>query len=207
MRVLYTLFFLVLTVLPAQAQVLTGDSIPVRLNSLDADRVNNNTQLVWKVTCSLDYANFEIQRSKDGVAYTTIHTFEADKLRCLAPFDFQEPGISETSFYRVRVGDLDGKFFNSRIVVVYGKMRGFDILFPGIVTTHISPVIISSATAGTTHIQITTLQGHMAFQKKAAVSKGNTTVSLPVEGLPRGYYIITVTNMFGTATSRRFARL
>ena len=200
------IFFLLMT-LPGEAQVLSSDSIPVRLRTLDADRVNNSSQLDWKVTCYLDYAYFDVQRSSDGINYSTIHTFEADKLRCLDPFRFTEPATDETTYYRVRVGDLDGKFYNSKIVVVYGKVKGFDILFPGLLTQTGIPLVISSATAGTARVTIASLQGNVPLQQKVVLSKGNTQVPLALQGLPRGLYLLSVTNDYGATSTTRFLKM
>ena len=71
--------------------------------------------------CFLLYAKFEVQRSIDGRNYTTINTFEADQLRCKQPFNFIDRNVSGTLFYRIKVGDLDGRFSASKIVAVTGK--------------------------------------------------------------------------------------
>ena len=204
MKAVYLLNLLFIAVLPVQAQVLTGDSIPVRLNSLEAGRVNNNNQLSWRVTCSLDYAFFDIQRSADGISYSTIHTFQADKNRCLDPFSYIDQHNSVKSFYRVRVGDLDGKFYTSKIVVAFGTTEGFDILFPGIVTGTTVPLTVAATSNDILNIRVTSSCGYPVIQKQAAVLKGTSSIPVSVQGLPGGIYIISVTNGYGAVSVTRF---
>ena len=201
------LILFVLGLSPVQAQDVTGDSIPVRLNSLEAGRVNNNNRLHWRVTCLLEYAFFDIQRSEDGITYSTIHSFQADKARCLEPFTFIDRHNSQKSFYRVRVGDLDGRFYTSKIVVAFGTTEGFDILFPGIVNTNTVPLTIATTSNDKVTIRIISLHGYDTFKKQVAISKGTTSIPIPLRGLSSGLYVISVSNAFGSFTSSRFIKL
>jgi hypothetical protein len=62
----------------SQAQLVLGDSIPVRISYINGERSGSSNHLNWAVTCFLQYANFEIQRSDNGTTYYTIHNFQAD---------------------------------------------------------------------------------------------------------------------------------
>ncbi|MEP6617243.1 MAG: hypothetical protein ABJA57_11715, partial [Ginsengibacter sp.] len=120
---LYTLTLLVFSI---DAQTFS-DSIPVRLKSFEASRTNNSNKLYWAVACFLDYAKFDIQRSGDGINFTTINSFEADKLRCRQPFTYEDRTANGKVFYRLKVGDLDGRDYVSKITVLISKTKGFDI--------------------------------------------------------------------------------
>lgn len=123
MKWLTYLLFLCCFSVTANSQIYVNDSIPIRLSAIEARTVGDNARLDWKVVCLLPYARFEIQRSLNGVNFTTINSFEADRARCRQPFDFTDANTTGTSFYRIRVGDLDGRFFHSKIVAVTGKEK------------------------------------------------------------------------------------
>lgn len=78
---LLPLFLLSCSILYAQA-----DGVPVRITAFDAGITSAKVTLTWKTVCSLEYANFKIERSVDGLHYTTLHSFTADKSRCAMPF-------------------------------------------------------------------------------------------------------------------------
>lgn len=132
----------------AHSQTSPTDSVLVRLSTLNAKTIGNNARLNWKVVCFLQYAKFEIQRSANGINYTTINTFEAHQLRCRQPFDFTDANISGLVYYRIKVGDLDGRFSTSKTVAISGKINGFEInrFTPSLIKTT-STQSISSATA------------------------------------------------------------
>ena len=81
MKKLFTLTLLLNMTIFLHAQLVFGDSIPVRISYISGQRSGNSNQLNWAVTCFLQYANFEVQRSENGISYSTIHTFRADELR------------------------------------------------------------------------------------------------------------------------------
>ncbi len=89
MKKLFLLLFLLYAVI-AKSQIITEDGTPVRVKSFDASQSVNTTNLHWSVVCFLQYAKFLVERSNDGITYTTINTFQADRLRCKQPFDFED---------------------------------------------------------------------------------------------------------------------
>ncbi len=202
MKKLFTLTLFAGIATNLHAQLVIGDSIPVRISYISGQRSGNSNQLNWAVTCFLQYANFEIQRSENGIGYSTIHTFRADELRCRQPFTYTDLLPTEKSFYRIRVGDLDGKFYSSKIIGLYGNTKGFDI-------TSITPTIvadkavlnISSSSPGKVEIIITSLSGVVTTKLFSTLQKGDNSVSLQTNTLLKGSYIISVRNPQGEIRS------
>jgi hypothetical protein len=193
----------------AQSQTAPPDSVLVRLSALEATIINKNARLDWKVVCFLLYAKFEIQRSSDGTNYTTISTFEADQLRCRQPFDFTDTNVSGRLYYRIKVGDLDGRFSTSKIVAVAGKEKSFEInsLTPSLINNTITTLSISSATVDKAEITITNLQGAVVKRISINLNRGVTELQVDVSNLARGNYILTVINRAADIKTIRFAKL
>ena len=191
----------------SHAQIIFGDSIPVRLSYLDGNRNGNSNQLNWAVACFLQYANFEIQRSENGISYTTIHSFQADELRCRQPFNYSDLQAAEKSFYRIRVGDLDGKFYSSKIIALYGRVKGFDItsITPTIITNE-TMVNVSSSSSGRVEIIITSSAGVIVKRKTFIVQKGNNSFSLQLADIMNGFYFLSVTNDEGNTKVSQFIK-
>lgn len=192
----------------AHAQVYVADSVPVRLSTLDARSIGNDARLDWKVVCFLNYAKFEIQRSPDGINYSTINTFEADQLRCRQPFDYTDANISGKAFYRLKVGDLDGRIYHSKIVAVTGKEKGFEInsLTPTLINTN-ALLSVSSASTDNAEIAITNFQGNIVKRITIKLNKGVTELRFDAGSLATGNYILTLTNGFSDRKSVRFTKL
>lgn len=193
----------------SRAQLLTAsDTVAIRVSYFTAAAVNSKTVLKWKVTCFLDYARFEVQRSSNGSEYTTISTFSADKLRCLQPFDLEDSNGNERTFYRLKVGDRDGKIFTSQVLVAPGTTRSFEVLrvTPSIVTTN-ALLSISSAVSDKISILVTSMEGALLRNFTYNVSKGNTDVRLPLGGLAKGIYTISIRNSNAESKTIRLHKL
>lgn len=181
--------------LKAIAQNSESDSVQVRVSYFNAAQNNNKTRLNWKVVCYLSYANFEIQRSTNGVDYTTINTFSADKIRCQSPFDFDDQSRSSRTFYRLKVGDKDGNYSASKVVVAFGKDVSFEInsILPSLVTSNVL-LSISSAAADKANVFITNQQGMVVRSFSTNLTKGATELRLNCSDLAKGMYVVTVKN-------------
>ncbi len=192
----------------SKAQFTVSDSVPVRLSSLDARLVGTGARLDWQVVCFLSYAKFEIQKSTDGRNYSSIYSFEADQLRCRQPFDFTDANISGRAFYRLRVGDPDGRVYNSKIVAVAGKETDFELnsLTPSLVSNSTS-LSISSAVAGKASVSISNFQGNIVKRFNFSLNKGVTETLLNLSGLAKGNYVLRLSN--GKSDSRviRFSKV
>ena len=195
-NILFTIWLLFSINLKALAQQPPGsDSVPVRINYFTTVQYNNQTRLNWKVVCNLDHANFEIQRSTNGFDYTTINSFSANRLRCLSPFNFDDTIFPTRTFYRLKVGDKDGNYSNSKVLVTFGKENSFEInsIVPNLVTTS-TLIRISAAENGKADIFITNFQGVVAKRFNINLNKGVSEVKMNLTDLPKGIYIIKVIN-------------
>jgi hypothetical protein len=192
----------------AYSQSAAYDSVPVRLSTLEAGTAGNDAKLMWSVVCFLDYAKFEIQRSPNGTNYTTINTFEADKVRCRQPFNFTDADIKDKAFYRIRVGDLDGKFYHSKIVSVTANSGGFEInaITPSLITNN-AFLSISSAKKDNAKVTITNYQGVIVKRFDTKLNKGVTEIGVNLTNIAKGNYVIAVTNSSSKFKTARFVKL
>lgn len=192
----------------AAAQV--DSSVPVRIVTLDALTGNNYNKLIWKTACFLEYANFEIQRSYDGSNYTTINSFTADRLRCLQPFDYSDSGADQIAgrvFYRLKVGDKDGRFYNSKIISVITHGEGIEInsFVPSIVNSSANLSVTSSENDNAIYI-ITNTEGAIVRSQKIKINKGVNPVQLNTADLPSGNYWFSLRNSKGVVRTISFIK-
>ncbi|MEO6582903.1 MAG: T9SS type A sorting domain-containing protein [Ferruginibacter sp.] len=190
----------------ANAQTYT-DSIPVRLKSFEASRTTNSNRLDWAVVCFLNYAKFNIQRSNDGLDFININSFQADQLRCRQPFTYEDRTANGKVFYRIKVGDLDGREYISKITVLIGKEKGFDIasLTPTLITSG-AILTITSASNDAAIVAITNLQGSSVMKKTLNLVRGNNDISLDLSAVSAGNYILTSVNSEGELKTIRFVK-
>lgn len=198
----------IISFIEVNAQTTQSDSVPVRVSSLVISSNGNTARLDWKVVCFLQHAKFEIQRSANGINYTTINTFQADQLRCRQPFDFTDANIFGRVYYRIKVGDLDGRFAVSKTVAASGKVNGFEInsLTPSLIHTN-TTLSISSATADKAEMAIINFQGTVVKSIVINLIKGTTELLVDMNSLVKGNYILSITNKMLEIKTTRFTKL
>lgn len=202
-----------ISVLIAASQIASAQTdssyFTVRLSSFDASVLNNITRLHWKTVCFLEYANFQIEKSADGKDFTSIFSFTADRLRCQQPFDFSDSSHSAqgTVFYRINVGNIDGKFYHSAIRRVDIKEKGFDLIdvYPTIATSSIN-FSITNSTNKTYHVAIINQSGCIIKNKNLQVPKGLSNYNFETGNLPPGYYWLKVINETGDSRTSKFVK-
>lgn len=203
----YLLIIAITWINSLNAQNITDSGVLVRLKSFEASKTAISNKLDWAVACFLTLARFNVERSYDGINYTTINTFEADELRCRQPFTYEDKTSTGKVFYRIKVGDPDGRVYTSRTTVLIGKSKGFDIasMAPTLVSSS-ATVTISSASSDNATISIINQQGSIQLQKSFALAKGNNYISLELASLAAGGYILTSINSEGELKSVRFIK-
>ena len=205
MKKIFLLLILLANVVYLEAQFAGNDSVPVRISYLQGERKNNNSnELDWAVSCSLQFAKFEIQRSANAVDYSTIHTFQADELRCRQPFSYTDIQNFDKTFYRIKVGDIDGRYYSSKTIVLYGKNGGFDIvsILPSI-TSGKTSLIVSTSSADKIEIVVTNITGAVVKKINQAIIKGSNNIPVDLGNCLKGSYLISVSNGKGIVKSGR----
>lgn len=181
----------------------------VRLSAFETSVSNNIAKLYWKTTCFLQYANFQIQKSVDGINFTTTNSFTADQLRCQQPFEFFDSTITNygSIYYRINVGNIDGRFYHSAIRRVYLLAKGFEIIsvYPTITNSTVS-FNLSTSERAICQARIINQNGIPVKWMQLQVPQGLFIYSFQTGDLPRGYYWLQVINEKEEVETKSFLR-
>ena len=98
--------------------------LPITLLSFTATYRQSNAELNWLVTEVINFKKFEIERSFDGIQFTTLHVI--NYLNNVYAYSFRDNQITMntgTLFYRLKLIDIDGvyKYSDIRTVTPYPK--------------------------------------------------------------------------------------
>jgi hypothetical protein len=94
--------------------------LPVRLVSFSAQQLDGQVQLKWQSAEEKNTSHFEIERSADGKNFSALLTKKAqgNSVALVSYQALDNSPVSGTSYYRLKMVDLDGTFEYSKMVSV-----------------------------------------------------------------------------------------
>jgi len=108
--------------------------IPLKLLSFTAERRSGTSYLKWTTENEENVSHFDVQRSYEGILYSTIGNVTARNTSGTQYYSFNDnSALQGIAYYRIRSVDMDGKFTYSKIAVVSEydmQSSGFVVLNP-----------------------------------------------------------------------------
>jgi hypothetical protein len=189
--------------------------LPVTLLNFSGHRNANDNILNWNTAGEQNNVGFEVQRSANGTDYKKIGFVQT-----LAPAgnstatlyysftDSKPDGLIQ--YYRLKQINTDNEFKYSSIVILkQDKPLLFTInsIYPNPVSATAS-LNISSKVNDKINLVITDMNGRKLSEQTAVIAAGNNSVSVDVNKLPAGAYMITASCTSGSCgnTSASFIK-
>ena len=173
-----------LITLPATGMTLTG-----ALN-------NNNVTLNWKTASEINTKQFEIERSIDGVNYTTIGTKDAaGDSPVESRYSIVDPNMNaQVHYYRIKLTDFDGKVSYSNVIVIRktGAVKAVKT-FPNPVVNAVN--LEFSNMKGNYTIELFNKGGQLVHSEKAVIASTVQYVVIQRNSMPAGSYSLRIRNL------------
>jgi hypothetical protein len=172
--------------------------LPVSFLSLYASRNNNKTvDLLWKTANELNLKNFEIQRSINGISFTSIATtmpsFQTSNASMYSYTDKDLQGGD--LFYRIKAISIGGKLDHSSVAKLSSAKGKFNI------GVHPNPVLQKQIHIGFENMEkglyplvLTNSMGQKVFMSNVSITAANGSQILNLgPSLPVGAYQMSIT--------------
>jgi hypothetical protein len=196
-------------VLGNQFSILTLNA-GITLNYFKGNKQAAANVLNWSVNCTSNQAKFEVQRSNNGISFSTIGNITASYTRCLQPFDFADNNPQAgINYYRIKITDVDGRVTYSTWVLLQSKevAAGAMALLPTLVNKPLAILYIDAAKPGPVQVNITDANGRTVQTVKEAVIAGQNQLTLNFEQLQPGVYYISAYGNNQKWSTVRFVKL
>lgn len=191
------------TVTPPTLMLLADDNsppLPVTLVDFKAVKEGETAQLLWTTTSETDSDHFQIERSTDAIAWTSLGTIAAkgDHTGNLR-YSFTDPSpAAGENFYRLKMVDIDGSFSHSRIESLH--FGGNDIIaYPNPITVETTLHLKTVQPGRIQKVTLYDMAGKMVYD-------GAYRERLDVSGLVPGLYLINVIDNDGTVSVYRIVK-
>lgn len=172
-------------------------TLPVDFASFKGERKGTENVLSWTTVTEINNAGFELQRSADGINFSTL-TFVDSKASggnstqaLNYSFNDVKP-LSGSGYYRLKQVDKDGKSSFSEIVVIKGlKPTKLELvsIYPNPVINTLK-VNIAAAKADKVTFVVSDITGKAIITQTMNVISGDNTLQLDVNNLAKGTYTI-----------------
>ena len=144
---------------------ITKLSLPVHLSSFDASLVGDRCDvlLLWSTQSEENFDYFEVERSNDGISFTSIHQEQGRGGTISQNYSFIDNSLQNQYYYRLKMVDKDGSFeYSNMIFIEYNCKEQNDLLvYPSPLTKGTLLNIEFYANENNTEFQITDMIGRV----------------------------------------------
>lgn len=171
-------------------------ALPVKLLTFEVAKNANDVYLSWVTSTESNTDKFEIERSDDGISFTTIGSVKASgNSNSLRAYNFSDKKVgiyfpNENLYYRLKLVDLDDRY-------IYSSVKSVSFL-RNLVSIHVYPnpsshkvrIDVSAAQVGSVY-SVTDQGGRRIVNGKI----NNPTTEIDISPLAAGVYFVTVGEM------------
>lgn len=184
---------------------------PVSMSSFGVTKQGANAMLNWTTVTEINTDRFEIERSLDGINFSTVGSkAAAGQSTDLIAYQFADPigSMNGVIYYRIKTVDQDGKVSYSKIVSLRltGAVKGFNV-YPNPFTSDLKVEVEAAQDAAVT-IRISNAAGQTVFSRSSFVQKGNNVlvVASELSALQKGMYFVELISENGKQTQKIIKR-
>lgn len=175
----------------------TASTLPVSFVSFSGYKSGSVNKLQWTTSSEQNNVGFDVQRSLDGMSYTSIGF-----VNTLAPggnsatnlnYNFTDNSVAGSKqFYRLRQVDIDNRSRFSTVVLIKGDKPttiAIDGLFPNPASSVVN-VLIAAPSKDKVTVMVTDMAGRTVAQQVANVETGSNTIPIDISRLINGTYMV-----------------
>ena len=184
--------------------------LPVTLVKFHAYAAENSVQLEWMTASEINNDYFLVQRSFDAVNWEEIAELDGHgNSTAIHSYDYiDDQPVLGTSYYRLKQVDFNGDYEYSEIRAVEFTSSKFRFsIYPNPANESIR--LVTSGVENKSNnfnIRISNLQGIEVINQTVVSEVGNLNLSINIQGLLPGTYIVHITSNSYTKTTKLIKR-
>lgn len=164
---------------------------------------NNTVNLQWSTANEIDSLHYEIERSIDGVNFNSVGVINAgnspDSLQQYL-FNDSKP-FQGANYYRLKQTDKNGRFSYSKTVSIMLDKTGVQYtVYPNPATYKTTLRLLANMKQVT--VRLHDALGREVFQKSLGILTIGQEIQIPLRGLSRGVYFLTVASDTETSSHK-----
>jgi len=173
--------------------VVAFTATPLSLNILtvNARRKQNTVDVNWTISEEAGTHMFEVQRSKDGMSFSTVGSV---KPMSLQSYSFEDVApLPDISYYRIAaVARNASKIFSKVVKVSSGTIPVEIVTYPNPVSGTNLQVSLSGLTEGNYSLSVFSASGQKVIENRLTGAAGSSVINLNIGSLAAGTYFLRV---------------
>lgn len=191
----------------ATNQPFAINPLPVKLMFFNSTKLSDKKALLeWELAeCCVNAVKFQVEKAGADQRFFSIATTggnEASRFYSVYDHDLK----AGLNYYRLKITDVDGTTFYSRIVVVMNGVSGVLLTLSPAVTNGEVRLTITSATALPVDLLVADMTGRIVQKNQYKIQPGNNTIPLSLAHLHNGAYLIYGLTANGRTNPIRFIK-
>ena len=160
-------------------------------------------QLNWQTTNEINTASFNVERSTDGMHFTSIGVVKANNTRSINNYVYADDvaGISsEKLYYRLQEADIDGRFQYSEIITIKIDQNNAGIsLYPNPARSYVSVISGKPADLNGAVLTVVDMAGKVTL-KQTLLPENQQKIN--ISRLSKGMYIVHILKASGVESQK-----
>ncbi|MEO7445684.1 MAG: T9SS type A sorting domain-containing protein [Ferruginibacter sp.] len=171
--------------------------LPVTFTSVTANHGNENTvKVAWHVENELDINNYIIERSLDGIQFTSLGRL-LPALTARGNYFFQDKYPTKgDNFYRVKATSLNGRVQYSAVVQVKEKINKGHF-YSTLETGKKLNIFFSGMPEATYNLLVISINGRLFYSQKHTIQFTEAMKTIDMQTAPAGMYIVVASSENG----------
>jgi hypothetical protein len=173
---------------------LIATPTPVKLSSFSVDIKDNTAALSWSVeNQDANSSHFEIERSANGKDFNQVAMVNAtNNTKQSYSFNDNDPSLSGSVYYRLKMVDKNGQFAYSDIKTVQFANTGFSVLvYPNPIES-VSKLRVNLEKPQVIKVSISNSTGNLVQHFEIDGQRGMNEKSINLSTVPAGSYMIRI---------------
>lgn len=184
-------------------KTVVNGTLPIELIKFSGDYLNNYIMISWTTASEINNDFYTIERSKDGKEFYSIGmVYGAGNSNKILNYEFIDYNTSdETTYYRLKQTDFNGKFEYSKVIAVQrNEENALDIKLVNNSTSRDGVELFSEIQTNAT-LTITSINGSVLERKELELVNGYQFIEFE-KTVSAGIYLVTITTLGNRVTKK-----
>jgi len=179
-------------------------TLPVKLISFTGTPLGKANQLRWQTAQEVNSSYFGVEKSTDGIHFTGIGNVTAKGNSSITEsYEYLDAApITGLNYYRLKIADKDASYNYSQTISIRNTGSYITLAYPNPAKSFVN-LSFNAARAGRYSFTVYSSNGKAVSTNRYAVNAGSQNITLPLNNMAGGTYIIKVVDAEGNTVTEQ----